>query len=182
MNAWKRIEPTKVTKVGWRTVVSKTFELPNGTKTEWDLFYPEDQEFVSIVALTEDGRVIVAKEYAPGPERWFYDTPGGFVDKGESIEVCARRELREETGYEAGNMKYLGEYCKDRYHNATWHTYLATGCKKTGGQELEDTEFIEVVLLTIDEFLENAKHNGVTDHGAVLAAYDELLKLKEETE
>ncbi|HEY5695573.1 MAG TPA: NUDIX hydrolase, partial [Candidatus Saccharimonadales bacterium] len=170
MKDWKRIEPTKVTKVGWRAIVSKTFELPDGTTTEYDLFYPEDQEFVSIFALTSDHKVVVAREYAPGPEKIMEDLPGGFVDKGEEIETCARRELREETGYEPKQMKYLGAYYKDRYNNATVHAFLATGCVRVGDQELGPSEFIEVALISIEDFLTNVKHNLVTDHGTILAA------------
>lgn len=179
MKSWKRIEPTNVTKVGWRTITTKTFELPDGKTSQYDLVYPDGQEFVGIVALTPDNKVIIGREYAPGPEIVMDEIPGGYVDNGESVEACARRELLEETGYAPKEMKYLGAYYKDKYINATWHTYLAIGCEKVSEQELEGNEFIDVVLLSIDEFLDSSRNNLVTDHGAILAAYNELLKLKE---
>lgn len=179
MKPWKRIEPTRVTKVGWRAITTKTFELPNGKTAEYDLVYTDGQEFVSIVALTPDNKVIIGREYAPGPEIVMDEMPGGYVDAGESPEECARRELLEETGYGPKEMKYLGSYYKDKYINATWHTYLATGCEKIREQELEEYEYIDVMLLSVDDFLDSVKNNLVTDHGAVLAAYDELLKLRE---
>lgn len=179
MKAWKRIEPTRVTKVGWRAITTKTFELPDGKTAEYDLVYQDGQEFVGIIALTPDNKVIIGREYAPGPEIVMDEMPGGYVDEGESLEACARRELMEETGYAPKEMKYLGSYYKDKYINATWHTFLATECEKVSEQELEANEFIDVVLLPIDEFLNSARNNLVTDHGAILAAYGELLKLKE---
>lgn len=179
MQSWKRIEPTKVTKVGWRAITTKTFELPDGKAAEYDLVYTDGQEFVSIVALTPDDKVIIGREYAPGPEKVMDELPGGYVDMGESAEASVRRELLEETGYAPKEMKYLGSYFKDKYINATWHAFLATGCEKVREQELEDNEFIDVVLLSVGEFLDSARNGLVTDHGAILAAYDELLKLKE---
>lgn len=178
MKPWKRIKPTKITKVGWRTITTKTFELPDGKTAEYDLVYQDGQEFVSIIALTPDNKIIIAREYAPGPEIIMDEMPGGYVDEGESLEVCARRELIEETGYQPEGMRYFGRYYKDKYINATWHTYLAEGCVKVREPELGENEFIEVVLVSVSEFLDSVKNNRVTDHGAVLAAYEELLKLK----
>jgi ADP-ribose pyrophosphatase len=107
------------------------------------------------------------------------DVPGGFVDPGENLEEAMRREFLEETGFEAETWKYLGPYHKDKYMNATWHAFLATGCRRVREQKLETEEFIDVTLLSIDEFLDNAKNDKMTDHGAVLLAYDELMKRKE---
>lgn len=179
MSSWKRIEPTKVTKVGWRTITTKNFEMPDGKPTTFDLLHADGQEFVGVIALTEDNKVVVAHEYYPGPEMVMDDVPGGFVDPGENPEEAMRREFLEETGFEAETWKYLGSYHKDKYMNATWHAFLATGCRRVREQKLETEEFIDVTLLSIDEFLDNAKNDKMTDHGAVLLAYDELMKRKE---
>jgi ADP-ribose pyrophosphatase len=179
MKSWKRIEPTAVTKVGWRTVTTKTFEMPNGEQSSFDLLHADGQEFAGVIALTEDNKVIVAREYYPGPEKVMDDVPGGFVDPGETPEEAIRREFLEETGFEAKTWKYLGAYHKDKYMNATWHGFLATGCTRVRDQKLEAEEFIDVTLLSIDEFLDNAKNDKMTDHGAVLMAYDELMKYRE---
>jgi ADP-ribose pyrophosphatase len=180
VKTWKRIEPTKTTKVGWRTVVTKTFEMPNGETTSFDLLHPDGQAFVGVIGLTPGNEVIVAHEFYPGPELMMDDMPGGFVDPGEDLEVAARREFLEETGYEPATMKYLGVYHKDKYMNASWHSFLATGCARVQDQNLETEEFIDVTLLSIKKFLDNAKNDRMTDHGAVLLAYDELMKIMED--
>lgn len=179
MHGWQRIEPTKVTKVGWRTITTKTFEMPNGEKAAFDLMHADGQEFACVVAVTKEKKVIIAREFCPGPELVMNELPGGFVDMGEDIEAAARREFREETGYVAGSLRYLGKYHKDKYMNATWHAFLATDCVKVGEQELEAEEHIDVAELSIQEFLADAKNDKITDHAAILMAYDDLMNMKE---
>lgn len=179
MKPWKRIEPTTVQKVGYRTIVTKTFQLPNGQIATFDTMHAEDQEFVGVIALTPDNKVVVARMFRFGPELVMEEIPGGFVDKGETPDESVRRELLEETGYEAGNIQYLGASHKDTYMNATWHYFLATDCRQSD-HEAEHTpeaeENIEVDLITIDRLIENAKQDRMTDVVAVLMAYDELQK------
>lgn len=180
MQEWTRIEPTKTTKVGWRTIISKTFTMPDGTTTVFDTIHPEGQEFVSVIAVTLERKIVIARQYRPGPEKLMYEMPGGFVDAGETPEKSVRRELLEETGYKAGALNYIGQFHKDTFMNATWHVFLALDCTKNKEQKLESEEFIDVEEVGIEEFIGYAKNDALTDHAAVLMAYDELMNLKEE--
>ena len=179
VKAWKRIGPTKLTRVGWRTIITKTFIDARGDELIFDTIDAEDREFVAVIAITKDKKVIVAQQFRPGPEKVFDEMPGGFVDKGEGHEVAMHRELLEETGYKAGKAVYLGGYHKDTYMNAVWHIYLATDCAKVAEPVLGDTEDIELRLISIDELIESAKHDGLTDAVGVLMAYDQLLALRD---
>lgn len=178
MQEWKRIEPTKTTKVGWRTIVTKTFIMPDGQTTEFDLLHPDGQEFVDVIALTPEKKAVTVRLFRAGPEKVMTEFPGGFVDKGESLEAAALRELKEETGYEAGSIRYLGKYHKDTYMNAVWHSFIAYECVPKGGQKLDAEEQLEVQLLSIDEVIENARNDGTTDHATLFMAYDELMQQK----
>ena len=178
MQPWKRIEPTVNTKIGHRTVVTKLFEV-NGKSHDFQTYDKEGQEYAGVVALTKDGQALVIEQFRPGPEKIMYEIPGGFVDEGENPEQAVARELLEETGYQAGSLRYLGKVHKDAYNNATWHYFLATDCVDLGnGQALEDTEEAYVKLISIEAFIANAKEARMADVEAVFLAYDELLKRK----
>ena len=178
---WQRTEPTEVTKVGWRTIVSKTFRLPDNKSAVFDTVNPEDFSAAGIIALTKDNKVITGRQFRPGPEQLMDEIPGGIVDPGEDPETAARREMLEETGYKAGTLKFLGAFRRDSGTNGKWYYYLATDCelvKETA--ENGEHEFIEIVLKTIPEFITDAKKGILTDPFAVLAAYDDLVTLSKE--
>ena len=181
MQSWKRIDPTIVTKIDYHNVVVKTFELPNGEITTRATFLGEGRRAAGVVAITKDNKVVVAKQFRPGPEKIMYEIPGGWVDDGEEPEAAARRELLEETGYSASEVTPLGIFGRDSAINGSWYYYLATGCERTHDQSLDSDEFVDIELVTIDDFLKNAKSGNMTDPFAVLGAYDELMKLKGET-
>jgi ADP-ribose pyrophosphatase len=180
MKAWKRVEPTTVTKVGWRKITSKTFVMSSGETTVFDTLHSDGQEFAGVLGLTNDNKVIIARQFRPGPELVMEELPGGFVDAGETPEQSARREFLEETGYEVGSMRYLGKFYKDTYMNATWHAFLALDCVLRAPQKLEaEEEDIEIATISIEQLLKNAKTGKMTDAVAVLLAYDTLKEIQE---
>jgi ADP-ribose pyrophosphatase len=180
MKPWKRVEPTTVTKVGWRTITSKTFIMSNGEKAVFDTIWPDGQECAAVIALTPENKVIIGRMFRPGPELIMDELPAGFVDEGETPEEAVRRELTEETGYEAGEIQYIGESHKDAYYNATYHYFLAFDCEKVAEQQLENEEEIEIHEITIAQLIENAKTDRLTDVPAVMMAYDKLKEIEAE--
>lgn len=182
MRSWKRIEPTKTFKGGYRTLVDKTFLLPNGQTYVPTTIDPEGKQTAAVLALTPDHKVIVARQFRPGPELIMDELPGGFVDEGETIEEAARRELLEESGYKAGKLTSLGSFRYDAYTNSVRNYFLATDCTLVGGPKPVDRdEIVEVRLLSIEEIMMAAKEGRMTDPGAILAAYETLRKLKRST-
>jgi ADP-ribose pyrophosphatase len=175
MKAWKRIEPTLIKKVGWRTITTKRFIMPNQRVHDFALVGTEDEKSVGVIALTPDRRVIIARQFRPGPEKIMEELPGGIVDPGESPKAAAVRELQEETGYYPGNIELLGAMHKDAYSNGVWYYYLARDCvKNEEGQKLDDNEFIEIDLITVGQLVTNARSGRMTDAEAVLLAYEQL--------
>ncbi len=177
---WQRIEPTTQVKAAYRSLFDKSFVMPDGQTHIFTTIHPAGASAAFVIALTLDEKVIVARQYRPGPERIMDELPGGAVEPGETPEVAARRELREETGYVADALEYLGSSVRDGYSNAVDYNYLALDCQLSeDGQELDEQEYIEPVLMTIDEFLHTAKAGNITDQAAVLFAYDKLCELRD---
>lgn len=179
MISWKLVKEPELLKVGHRMLTRKTFEQPNGKTQEYETVGGLKDQHGAVIALTPDNKVIVAEQFRPGPEIIMQELPGGNIEVGEEHEMAVMRELAEEVGYASDEVSLLGATRKDAYMNATWYYYLARDCYPLDGQSLDDTEFINVRLITIDELIENAKTGKMSDSLAVLMAYDELQKIKE---
>ncbi len=177
---WKRIEPTSIIKSDWRVIVNKSFIDENGKERSFDTYGQEAIDHVGIVAITKDKKAILAKQFRVGPEKIMLEIPGGTIDDGEDREQAASRELLEETGYKAGEKEFLGRVHKDAYMNHGWNYFLATGCEFTGSQNLDEGEYVDQLLVSIDKLIEIAKSDKMTDSVAVLMAYDYLMDLKED--
>lgn len=178
MKPWKRIEPTIVTKIDYHNVIIKTFTLPDGEMATRATFSAENRRSAGVIAVTKDNKVIVARQFRPGPEKIMNEIPGGYVDAGEDPEIAVQRELLEETGYRTDNITYLGQFYRDAYVNGQWFYYLATDCEQVSKQALDHDEFVKVELLSISEFIDMAKQGDMTDPYAVLAAYERLIEIQ----
>lgn len=175
---WQRVEPTSITKVGYRSIVEKTFILPDGRPHSFTTMLDETFASSAIIAITKDKRVVISRQYRPGPERIMDEIPGGAIDANESPQEAAVRELLEETGYAPGAIELLGVQYRDAYCNQASHYFIAFDCEPVSDdQELDTDEYVEVALLSIPEFLENAKSGKMTDAAAVVIAYERLTSL-----
>jgi len=119
---------------------------------------------VVMVAVTPDWNVVLEKQFRPPMGRDVIELPAGLVEPGESMEVAARRELIEETGWAAQKLEFLAEGpISTGASTETLRAYLCTGLEhvgKNGGDDNEIIEVIEVPILTVHEFLRSAQTNG----------------------
>lgn len=107
---------------------------------------------VVIVPVTEEGKIIVARERQPGTD-WFSTLPCGGVDAGEEPQVAAERELFEETGYRPADMKlWFAHQVESRVDWAIF-VFVARGCKKVAEPAADAGEQLELREVSFDEFL-----------------------------
>ena len=168
---WKKVNEQIVFK-GWRDVIKKTFQLPDGGKAIFDVLKAAD--FVTVMAFTKKREAILVRQYRPGPEQLLTSFPEGGLENGEAPEIAAARELLEETGYQAKQFIHLKTF-NSAYRTQTQICLLALDCEKVGAQKLDATEFIEVFLLPIEKFrsfLTNSADDSFTNVDAAYLALD----------
>ncbi|WP_030061760.1 NUDIX hydrolase [Streptomyces novaecaesareae] len=170
--SWHELERTTVFSKFGRSVDRVDFELPDGRREEF--YLKRERPAGAVLALTPDRRVILARQYRPGPDHVLYELPGGFIEPGEEAVDAIARELLEETGYQ-GEVHAAGRYWHDAYSDARRYAFFATDCVKIAEPQPERTEFIDVVTLPVDEFRTRILRRGeLTDAAAAYLALDAL--------
>jgi ADP-ribose pyrophosphatase len=148
---WKKIQSKYLVREPWATLRVDSCRMPDGTFIP-DYYVLEYPDWVNIIALTDDEQVILVRQYRHAAGEEFLEIPGGVIEKGESPEAAARRELLEETGYEFGEMEFLSElYGNPATANNKTYCYLARGGKKTSEQNLDRGEEIILELVGLHE-------------------------------
>ena len=163
---------------GVRTLVTtRVFELEERrsinprTGQEHPFYVLESGPWVNVIPLTEEGRVIMVRQYRQGTRTITLEIPGGMAEPGEDPAVGARRELLEETGYAPDEMIELGSVQSNpAIQSNSTYTYLATGLRKIAELDpdgAEDLEVVEVELAEIDDLI----RRGEITHSLVVAAF-----------
>ncbi len=140
------------------------------TGAETPFYVLECDDWVNVVALTDDDRLVLVRQYRAGREHETLEIPGGVVEPGEAPLDAAVRELREETGHAAETVVPLGTVEPNPAIQANaCHTFLALGCRRVGALRPDDGEDLEVELLPLSE-LDDALRGGRIRHALAVAA------------
>ena len=149
--------------------------LPNGNTEIWD-FVKHRKGAACIVPVTEDGRVLLVRQFRPALERYTWEIPAGQKDTAEEDPaLCAKRELREETGYDSDHIeKLLSLQSTVAFCNEAIDVYLAREIYPVGEQQLDDAEAIDCKLWPLEDVLqlidEGKLEDGKTVSGVLAAA------------
>ena len=125
---------------------------------------------VAIVALTDEGRICLVRQYRTSLGRVTVEIPAGKLDAGEDPLDCARRELVEETGMRAEKMAFLTTIAtSDGFTDELIHIYMATGLSFDESSP-DDDEFINVDLVDLPELVDAVLDGRIEDAKTVVGA------------
>jgi ADP-ribose pyrophosphatase len=118
---------------------------------------------VCVIPVTDDNEIYLVKQFRYPFSAALLEVPAGKLEKGESHEVCGRRELLEETGFTCEELIYLGEMLPTpAYNSEITHMYLAKGLKFTK-QSLDEDEFLDVEKMPLSEAVELVMNGKIRD-------------------
>lgn len=131
----------------WVTLVQKDLSHHGRCEDYYSLLLPD---YVAIVATDPQGRVALVRQYRPAVEEFTLELPAGTLEPGEEPEVCARRELLEETGLRATSMRKVGSYRTDTGRLENWQHIFHAVCE-TPDASFVGEEGVEVSYADLDE-------------------------------
>lgn len=172
---WQVVESVAEYETGWYTGGYDLVEQPDGSTKKY--YWAELPPAVVILAV-EDGAVVFVEQYRPVIGEHCLECPAGIVEDGESYEVAGARELREETGFDAGEITLLEDfYCSTgvlRHERGIVFAEELTPVE----QNLDDNEFLSVHTIPVEDALAAAREdpaNDATIEALLLAREDGFL-------
>ncbi|MDY6331859.1 MAG: NUDIX hydrolase [Fibrobacter sp.] len=189
MKPWKLLSSEFLVDAPWLKVAKETCELPNGKVID-DFYTLWQPDWVLILARTTEGKWVMTEQYRHGTGKIALEFPAGIIDKGETPEEAAIRELQEECGYVldkrrenaamrlqtrdesgASGTQYVGSFPvnPDR-HRGKFHVVFIDGVERLGKTSFDDTEDIETFLYTDEEFQAKVA-DGTFNHPLQIAGY-----------
>jgi ADP-ribose pyrophosphatase len=151
------------------TVCKDNVLLPDGSSSTRE--YITHPGAVAVLALLDNGKLVMERQYRYPLHREFIELPAGKIDDNEHILECAKRELLEETGYVAREWTHLTTaWPCIGYADERMEYFLARGLKHEGRQ-LDDGEFLEVFELSPEEALEWVRAGRISDSKTIVGLF-----------
>ena len=172
LKKWKILQSQMALNHPWCKIRQDEIELPLGQIID-DYFVYVRPDVAIILPITENQEVVFVKQYRHAIGDFFVELPAGsFNPEQESPQVAAVRELEEETGYVASEVRKIGAlYDKPSKDTNQLHLFIAENVVKTGKQNLDITEEIEVILIPIDSILNQIINGEISVAGTVAALF-----------
>lgn len=168
MEEFKRLKRELIAKGHIIDYYHDTMQIPNGNIAVWDFI--EHKGAAAVVAVRDDGKLFMVRQYRNALERETLEIPAGGLDgREEPTEKAAMRELEEETGYKCDKLEFLISirttvaFCNEKID-----IYVARNLIQ-GKQHLDENEFIKVEAYTVDELMEMIYAGQIQDSKTICA-------------
>ena len=169
--------PVRWEKLGQEALAStRIFELRRvhyrhpGRRRERDFVVIDSPDWVNVLALTPDARLVLVRQFRFGIDDFSLEIPGGVLERGEDPLAGGLRELREETGYAGKNARIIGRvHPNPAVQNNTCHLVLVEDAVPVAAPEWDHDEEIAVSVLPVEDVFVLARGGGIT-HALVLDA------------
>lgn len=143
--------------------------LDSGKEGTFDVV--ESLDWVNIIGLTPDNKVIFVEQYRHGTDEITWEIPGGAANRGEDLFLAAKREFEEETGYTSNEWEKIGYVdVNPAFMTNRCETYLAKNCVKNSEQNLDHFEEIDIFEIELQKIPSLIKE-GKIKHSLVIAAF-----------
>lgn len=141
---WTQLASVRLLERWWMTLRRDRVRLPTGVVID-EYHVAEYPDWVAVLALTPEGEAVLVEQYRYGIERASLECPAGAIDPGEAPEAAARRELREETGFEAERWTAVARLAVEPSRHTNWaHLFVAEGAERVAEPDLDATEDLVV--------------------------------------
>lgn len=173
LESWQTLSEEEIDRNNFWTHRRRQFQRPDGKTGTYD--FVDKDHAVNIVAQDQDGRFVMIHEYKYLLDAITIGQPAGGIEPGETPEETVARELREETGYEAGTIVPIGRCAGMPFLTNEWiYVYYATDLRLVGEH---DDEVVRVVSMTRDEIDEAIRDGRIWDSHTIAAWYMAKLHL-----
>ncbi|WP_114813470.1 NUDIX domain-containing protein [Paraburkholderia kururiensis] len=163
------VESTTIHNGKFLTLKCDTVELPDGKHATRE--YVQHPGAVMVIPMFDDGRVLMESQYRYPIGKVMYEYPAGKLDPNEGALACAKRELREETGYTAREYIYITRiHPIISYSTEFIDIYLARGLTE-GERNLDDGEFLELFTATVADLSEWVRTGKITDVKTIIGTF-----------
>ena len=141
------IEENKVFENRFCEFYDDKVKFPSGANGTFLRLSMKGKGSVAVLPITKSGEMIFIKTFRHSTRGWGYEVPKGYCSEGEDPEICAKRELMEETGLTSDKLLYLGYYHESPSTiQYGLHCFIALDCEKVANTQLEESEVIDGMI------------------------------------
>lgn len=167
MAVWDTLDSKYLWQSQWYNLRQDRLRTPEGSEFTYTLV--DHPGAVWIVPVTTDGQIALVWQYRHTVDEWCFEVPAGGLSPGLTPEEIAQRELLEEVGGEAAELRLMGQfYTSNGISNEVAYVYLATDVE-LGETHREPTELMELCLVPVEDALRMAREGEISDGPSALA-------------